>query len=1251
MMNTRLAALFGVAALALLTSAPAWAGCSTSGSTATCTGSDLDSISYSQSDGIDEIDVKSLTADVGGATALSLSEVGTDGSGDGDDGSAASSATVTFTGTNGSDTYGISGATDTSVTVTSTGGAGHDGYEQETTHNPVGGDGGDGAAAGDASYTMTGGFVTQSAGDSGIVVSSTGGAGATGGEGRAENNETEETTATGGNGGTGGVAGAATLSLSDLSNPDGSAGIDLSGVATGISVASTGGDGGQGGEAFCNQAASIHPCKAYSGIGGEAGAGGDATATITDTDVSITDVSATGIEVLSTGGTGGQGGTGKTKTDFGRVEDFPTKNDYGKGGTGGDAATASLELDSSGVTITDTSGQATYGIRVSSAGGQGGEGNESQAAGSGEHPGFGNGGDGGNGGPATLTLVGSTIAATVSAGDAVAVLVKSTGGDGGSIGPSAGSWADDADDGTTGGAGGAAGAVSVSMDSNSALNVTTSGDGGSMGALTLISQGGDGGGGGTGGYYGSGYGGDGGDGGRVTGTATTILAKTSGDDGYGVLLKSLGGDGGNGAASDGDGGDGDPIDISISSASVTTTGEGSHGIVAISQGGKGANTSGGGDGGDGDWVTLHVDGGTIQVSGADAYGIYAASLAGAAGSGNAGDTADAVKVITGAEVTVSGSGGIGLYAASTGDTTNGEIDVTVDSGGTITASGSATAAVSIVDGDTNTLTNNGTITTDDLPSLSIYALMSSGAELAVTNNGIFSGSVALDDYANSFANSSGATLNLGASFDLGSSGTLTNDGTLSPGGEGTVLSSTVTGVVTQSSDGVYLVDVSGSSTDELVFETAGTTLAGTVSVNMITSPSTSSGSIIAQSNAGSIDASGLVVSDTATVDYSLDTSNSTAVTLDWDVNASNSALQAQANANQSSTANHLQQILEGGGTLGVELSQLLNIVSVEDYLAALDTLASQVSSDGQLTALMSNMQFSDALLSCADYAGAYRFVSQDQCAWLKFGVIRSERDGSSANRPFDQTAAQFAGGAQFQIAEDWHVGGGFSVEKQWLTVDDIAESQGTFYQGGLVTKRSFGNTIVSASLSGGYGSFDITRALAPMGVATGTEPLWTVSGQLSASHAFTGGGPWYIKPRADLAFDHVVMEGYTEHGAGGASLTFEESAETYVSVQPAVEIGGELNVGKGLLIRPSLSVGLTRFLTDAAPSVQASFADTPAGVAPFTTGSDFDKTYVDVKGGVEILSAGAFTALLQGFGQFSQNTTSYGGSAKLAVRF
>ena len=1320
-MNTRPAAYGPAVAAALmllatlaLTPAPAWADCTASGTTATCTGSDLGPISYTKADAVDEIVVEDLTGDVSGSDgmAISLTEAGDDGSGDSDDGEGALPATVTFAGTNGSDTYGISGATDTSVTVTSTGGAGHSGAEQETDHNPEGGDGGNGAAGNDVSFTMTGGFVSQGAGDSGIVVSSTGGAGGQGGEARAENNDSDETTATGGDGGTGALAGTATLTLSDLSNPDGSDGIDFSGVATGISVASTGGAGGQGGEAFCNQSISTRTCKGYTGIGGDAAAAGDATATVTDTDISITDFSATGIEVLSAGGTGGKGGTAKQAGgSYGLIENFPGVNDYGEGGAGGAAAAVSLEFDGSVVEITDDSSQATYGINVLSAGGDGGDGNDNVGEDGGGHPGFGDGGDGANGSAATLTLTGSKIAATVSADDAVAVRVASTGGDGGSIGEleetNSDEWNSDAADGMTGGAGGDAGAVSATMDTTSTLDVTTTGAGGSMGAFTLLSQGGDGGKGGSGGLYGDGDGGAGGTGGRVTGNMTTILAKTSGDDAYGILLKSLGGDGGTGKSIDGSGGDSDPIDVSISAATVTTTGKGSHGVYAISQGGDGGDSSNSGNGGNGDFVTLHVTGGTINVSGENAYGIAAMSLAGSAGSGSDGATAGDVKLITGASVTASGSGGIGLYAESTGGTTNGTIDVTVDSGGTITASGNATAAISIVDGDANTLTNNGTInasgnataaisfvngnsntltnngtitasgnataaisfvngdsytltnngtiTTGDLSTSSIYALSSSGAALAVTNNGTFSGPVDFDSsYANSFANGSGATLNLTTTFDLGTTGTLTNDGTISPGGSGSVTTSKITGSFEQGSDGTYLVDLNGSSTDELVFATGDVTLDGGVTVNIDSASVADGSSAIAVSEAGSI-TSGLAVTNTATASYTVTQETSDSVTLAWHFSFSDDDLLGSASSNQTSIANHLQQIVESGaGALGKELSSLLNIVSVEDYLAALDTFASQVSSDGELTALHSGQNFADALLSCAQYEGAYRFVSQDQCAWLKFGVIRTEREANSANRPFDQRAAQFAGGAQLQVAEDWHVGGGFSVEDQKLTVDDIAESKGTFYQGGLVTKRSFGNTILSASLSGGYGEFDITRTLASMDIANGTEPLWTVSGQLSASHAFVLGGDgsdWYLKPRVDLAVDHVVMEAYTESGAGGASLTFEKSAETYVSVQPALEVGGEIDAGNGLKIRPSLSVGVTRFLTDAAPSATASFADTPAGVAPFTITSQFDKTYVDVKGGVDLLTKGPFTASLQAFGQFSENTTSYGGSAKLAYRF
>ena len=158
----------------------------------------------------------------------------------------------------------------------------------------------------------------------------------------------------------------------------------------------------------------------------------------------------------------------------------------------------------------------------------------------------------------------------------------------------------------------------------------------------------------------------------------------------------------------------------------------------------------------------------------------------------------------GADVTVSGSGGVGLYAESTGGTTNGAIDITVYTGATITASDDATAAVSFVNGDGNTLTNDGTITTDDLTSvvdLRADVVRQWQRWTSPTTELLRLGRIS--PTISTFTNNSGATLNSGPTFYLGSSGTLTNDGTISPGGTGTVVTSTITtGTFTQSSDGI-----------------------------------------------------------------------------------------------------------------------------------------------------------------------------------------------------------------------------------------------------------------------------------------------------------------------------------------------------------------------------------------------------------------------------------------------------------------
>ena len=293
--------------------------------------------------------------------------------------------------------------------------------------------------------------------------------------------------------------------------------------------------------------------------------------------------------------------------------------------------------------------------------------------------------------------------------------------------------------------------------------------------------------------------------------------------------------------------------------------------------------------------------------------------------------------------------------------------------------------------------------------------MSSGAALAVTNNGTFSGAVDFDlNYTNSFANGSGGTLNLASTFDIGSSGTLTNDGTMSPGGSGTVLTSTVTGVVTQKSDGTYLVDLSGSSTDELVLETAGTALAGTVEVNVITSPSSSSGAIIALSNDGAIDASSLTVSDSAAVDYSLDTSSPYYVKLDWAVDYTG----ASAASPLSDNAKHFGEQLGGVVSYATAnladgsderqafdafVSGVLNAKTGDELETIYDEHTLDEAGVGVLSAVSGTFAMHDVLHSCPQLAAGPGFFQQQQCLWAQPIGSFTHQDETGSNPGYDET--------------------------------------------------------------------------------------------------------------------------------------------------------------------------------------------------------------------------------------------------------
>jgi uncharacterized protein with beta-barrel porin domain len=69
------------------------------------------------------------------------------------------------------------------------------------------------------------------------------------------------------------------------------------------------------------------------------------------------------------------------------------------------------------------------------------------------------------------------------------------------------------------------------------------------------------------------------------------------------------------------------------------------------------------------------------------------------------------------------------------------------------------------------------------------------------------------------------------------------------------------------------------------------------------------------------------------------------------------------------------------------------------------------------------------------------------------------------------------------------------------------------------------------------------------------------------------------------------------------------------------------------------------------PSITASFAGAPAGVAPFTVSGEFDRTYLDVDAGVDVLAVKGAVLRIGYAGRFSSHVTANAATLKVSIPF
>ena len=237
------------------------------------------------------------------------------------------------------------------------------------------------------------------------------------------------------------------------------------------------------------------------------------------------------------------------------------------------------------------------------------------------------------------------------------------------------------------------------------------------------------------------------------------------------------------------------------------------------------------------------------------------------------------------------------------------------------------------------------------------------------------------------------------------------------------------------------------------------------------------------------------------------------------------------------------------------------------------------------------------------------------------------------------------------MSDTWTLGFGLAYESSDIDAEDLSETEGDQVQAGMIGKGRFGPTTISVAVSGGMGFYDTDRLVAPGIIARSDQEVTFVAGHLRASYLFEPGPNWYWLPMIDLGITHFMFSDFTETGAGGLNLIVMSQDHDYFTVQPAVEIGGEMKVGEEYLLRPYIKIGLTQFVGDTAPEISAILQGAPAGLAPFILKGEVDKTFGDIDVGATLFKGDLFNLRLNYIGQFNSDVQSHGGSLKVTIPF
>ncbi|MEM1049267.1 MAG: autotransporter domain-containing protein [Pseudomonadota bacterium] len=612
-----------------------------------------------------------------------------------------------------------------------------------------------------------------------------------------------------------------------------------------------------------------------------------------------------------------------------------------------------------------------------------------------------------------------------------------------------------------------------------------------------------------------------------------------------------------------------------------------------------------------------------------------------------------VVVNNSGNLTAPGANGVGISVNASTAGFAGTVNVTDSAIQGGSGTGTAVQFNSAADA-TNTLNTSGTVT---LSSLAGIAVNGGVGDTTINNfgtlNTVTNGAINLGGGTNAFNNRGGGIFNSGGIVNLGAGNIFSNSGTFSPGAADLIQNTAITGTVVQDGGGILLSSLDPSAgIGDLVTVSETATLAGNVQAHVI-NPAFGDQSVTILSAAGGTTNNGLGLLASPALQASLSFPNANDVVLNTSIDFSAGGL----NPNQTALAGSLNSALANGlGGLEPVLDPLLNnIFTVGDYQNALNQLLPEVMLNNETATLFSSEDFVDNLFSCRLAGQNHTALSEGECYWARPQGRFLDRDSDSNTIGFDETSGGLAAGAQVAVAPNWFAGFALGYERASLDTDTGAETDSNRFSGGLSLKYQAGSFLLGAAISGGVSGNDTQRPISFGGVtgfnatAESNYAIKTLTGRARAAYVFQF-RDWFAKPLVDVTATYLSRDGVTETGAGAANLALSSSDDTFFSVTPALEIGGDIALSETSVIRPYVRAGVS-YYTDSDHGLTASFVNAPAGTSAFSIKSNFDDVFADVAAGATAFFDNGSTLGLAYEGLLSSDTQQHGISLKGTLRF